>query len=877
MNRKLLSYFCAKLNQVSVLRSRYVLLLISAMLLAGSGCSTKKNKFLNRFWHSMNTKFNGYFNGNEAVKLGIQELVKARKDNFTKIIPVYEYGDKSNFSSQNAQWDRAVKKGVVMIKKHSMLINGKQYNRYIDDCYLMMGIAHYFKLDFDMGIGQLRYVAENSEKNKTRQDARIWIVRSYLEKGELAEAATAIRQVDKGALDRKQSADYWASLADYHIRMKEYNLALEDMNKAIEFEKKKKRKARYHFIRGQLYQQMKDNEKAYEAFAGVLKLKPEYELEFQSKINMARTAGKDSNEELKKLLKKMLRDDKNIEYQDQIYYALGTIFLKEKNKEEALKNFKKSVATSISNKNQKGLSYLELARIYFADRKYEPAQAYYDSTSTSLDKDHPEYESVMRLKENLTEVVLNIRIIQLQDSLQRLATLNDKDLMAFLENYVEDLKMQDEEAKNNVGNNVAGGNNIIGGGEGKWYFYNTQALAFGLNEFKKVWGNRLLEDDWRRSNKNTVSFNDGGNSQPAYNPRYDPETYLAEIPRTDSALQASREMVWQALYNLGLLYKEKIFDYELSVESFEELVKRNTDNIHFPITYYQLYLVYKELKNNDKSEYYKNLIIRDYPSSEYARILGNPDYLVQKDKDDDKASPLYETAYQAYQSKNYGETVNVCEQAKAQFPESKMLHRFALLRALARKESATLEEFKNDLKEVIEQFPGTESAQTADRLLKLLKGDEPVNNEVKNDQPKEQKDIVNETKTDTVPKLNTPFTKDLNAEHIIIIIIPSLKGNVNVATQKLNQFNDENYSNAGLSINTSLLGNTSQVMLIRKFKNGNEAVNYFALFNKKDILSQLQLGQGVKVFPITMGNYALLFKTQDISGYEAFFNANYPK
>lgn len=868
------------MNPVSVFKVRYVLLLMAAFLLVGTGCSTKKNKFLNRFWHSMNTKFNGYFNGNEAVKLGIQELVKSRKDNFTKIIPVYEYGDKSNFSSQNAQWDRAIKKGVIMIKKHSMLINGKQYNRYIDDCYLMMGIAHYFKLDFDMGIGQLRYVAENSEKNKTRQDARIWIVRSYLEQGELAEAATAIRQVDKGALDKKQNADYWASVADYHIRMKDYIEALEDLNKAIEFEKKKKRKARYQFIRGQLFQQLKDNEKAYEAFATVLKFKPEYELEFQSKINMARTAGKDSNEDLKKLLKKMLKDDKNIEYQDQIYYALATIYLKEKNKEEALKNFKKSVAASVNNKNQKGLSYLELARIYFADRKYEPAQAYYDSTSTSLDKDHPEYEYVMRMKENLTEVVLNIRIIQLQDSLQRLAALNEKDLMAFLENYVEDLKAKDEEAKNNVNNNAGMGNNAIGGGEGKWYFYNNQALAFGLNEFKKVWGNRPLEDDWRRSNKNTISFNDGGISQPAYNPRYDPQTYLAEIPRTDSALQASREMVWQALYNLGLLYKEKIFDYELSAESFEDLVKRNTDNIHFPVTYYQLYLVYKELKNMDKSEYYKNLILRDYPTSEYARILENPSYMLQKEKDDDKASPFYELAYQSYIAKQYNDVLNKCEIAKSRYPESKILHRFALLHALAKKELVTLEEFKKDLKDVIEQFPGTESAQTAERLLKLLKGDEPAeNNEVKNDQPEDTSDKVKitENKTDSEPKLNTPYIKDLNAEHIVIIIIPSLKGNINVATQKLNQFNDENFSNSGLSVNTSLLGNTSQVMLIRKFKNGNEAINYFSLFNKKDILSQLQLGQGVKAFPITMGNYALLFKSQDISGYEAFYNTNYPK
>lgn len=837
--------------------------LLIGLLLGLGGCSTKKNKFMNRFWHSMNTKFNGYFNGNEALKAGMQDLIRNRHDNFTKIIPVYEYGDRSGFQAQNAQWDRAVKKGVIMIKKHSMLINGKQYNRYIDDCYLMMGIAHYFKLDFTMGIGQLRYVSESSEKKKTQDEAKIWMVRSYVEEGEMAEAATTIRRIDAEGLFPKLKPLYWASIAEYNIRNKEYEKAIQALDNAIEYEKKKKKKARYTFVKAQILQYLKDNTKAYETYAAVLKLKPEYELEFQSKINMARTAGKDSNEDLKKLLKKMLKDDKNIEYQDQIYYAIGSINLKENNKTNAILNFTKSVEVSINNKNQKGLSCLELARIYFADRKYEPAQAYYDSTATFLDKDHPEYETVVRLKENLTDVVLNIRIIQLQDSLQRLAQMDEKSLIAFLDDYVEDLKKQDEEAKFNQGNSL--GNQMMESGEGKWYFYNTQALAFGRNEFKKVWGDRPLEDDWRRSNKSITSFSDVTNNEPAYNPRYDPLTYLKEVPRTDSMMKASNEMIWDALYNLGILYKEKIYDLELAAESFEDLVKRNTANVHFPLTYYQLYLIYRDMKNNEKADFYKSLIIGQYPNSQYAQILSNPDFMGQKDQSDDKASPLYEQAYNNYKNKDYATAEQQCRQAFSEFPESSVLHRFALLSALISKETSDMDTFKNALKDIIEKYPGTESAHTANRLWGLLT------------------DTNTETKTDSVQTDNiktattVPYTKDLEAEHIVIIVIPSLKGNVTSATQKINQFNDDNFSLIGLSVNVSLMGSTTQMMLIRKFKNGNEAVNYLKLFNKKEMLNQLQLGQGVKVFSITMGNYALLFKNQDVVGYEAFYQTQYPQ
>jgi tetratricopeptide (TPR) repeat protein len=859
---KLLSYFC--LVEVLILNHRltYIIFLLAIGLFLLPACSTKKNKFLNRFWHSTNTKFNGYFNGNDALKNGILEVSKAKKDNFNQIITVYDFGSRTGWSEQNAMWDRSIKKGVLMIKKHSMLINGKQYNKYIDDCYLMMGIAHYFKLDFDMGIGQLRYVSENSEKKSTQQLARIWMLRSYVEKGELAEATSVLRQIDKGALDKKIEPEYWPSIAEYRIKSGDFEKAIEALDLSIEKEKTKKKKARYTFVKAQIYQQLKDNANSFAYYSKVLKLRPEYELEFQSKINMALSSEDQSGDDLRKILKKMLKDEKNIDYMDQIYYALGVIDLKEKKKKEAIENFELSSKNSTKNKDQKGVSFLALAKIYFEDRQYEMAQAYYDSTSNFLQKENPEYENVIRLKENLTEVVFNIKVIQLQDSLQRIASMTEKDRIAFLEDYVEKLKQEDEENKNKPAANVQ--NNNQAGTGGTWYFYNKQAMTFGLSEFKKIWGERVLEDDWRRSNKSSTGVgNEITTNEPIYNPRYDPSTYLKEIPLSDSMLKASYEMIWDALYNLGVVYKEKINDYERSAESFESLVKRNNTNKHFPLTYYQLYLVYKTLNNTDKANNYKSILLREYPLSEYAQILSNENYFAATKDVKDTALALYDNAYQDYVQKSYSTVIAKCEQAMSSYPSSPNLHRFALLKAIAVYESGMKDGFSDRLKEVIKTYKGTESALTAERIIALLI---PAN---------QTETTPNQKENETPEKKADNYTFGENEEHFVAIIVPTIKVNVSGATKKITAFNDLEFSNNNLSVTTSLLGTQQQVLLIRRFKNKNESMNYLSVFNKKGVADQLALGSGTSVFAISISNYTLLFKNQDVNNYLKFYSENY--
>ncbi len=838
-----------------------IALVVLILGLTSSGCSTKKNTAFGRFWHSTNTKFNGYFNGNEAIKVGMQELSKTRKDNYNKIIPTFDYGDRSNWASMDANSDRAIKKAVIMIKKHSMFINGKQYNKWIDDCYMLMGKANFFKKEHSLGVNQLKHVTENSEKQYTKDEAKIWMVRTYNEMGEFAESGTVIRGIDKGGVDKKLLPEYYSVLADFYIRQKEWEKALDNIDEAIKSSKKKNRNARLEFIRGQIYEITGEYKKAYESYEKVVKYRPEYVMEFQARINMARTAENSNNDMLRKTLKKMLKDGKNIEYLDQVYYAIAIIDLKEDKKEDAIKNLNKSLRSSIDNQNQQALSHLKLAELYMESRKYELAQGYYDSTSVLLTKDHPKYDEVMRLKENLTQLVENIRIVETQDSLQRLAKMDSLELVDYFTKYTEDLKQKDEDAKNNPNTNPVDFNTNPNN-SGKWYFTNPQQLALGSTDFKKVWGPRVLEDDWRRQNKAASFLSDPKVDSVVSddnNPRYDPATYVAQVPKGDSAISASNEMIYRALYNIGTIYKDKILDLPKAIEAYEELETRAPKNNpeYFPVTYFQLYTLYKTLKKEEPMNRYRDIILTDYPNSDYAAIILDPDKFAQKNESNDAAVPAYSAAYDQYKNGDYIGSMSACNNSFTQFTTSSILHRFALLKALCVDKISGRDSFKVELKRVVDKYAGTESASTAKRLI----------------------DAIDGKKEDTNPEINVKaeFTFNAAAEHFVIIYIPDAAKKIDGAIGKIVEFNVMEFEGNEYKVTNSILPGSGQVVLIRKMANATEANQYVAKYDEKNMVLTANFNSPSKIMAISSANFATLMKTPSMAEYQKFYADNYKK
>jgi len=855
------------------LHTRIYILGLAALLALTTSCSTNRDKWLNRNWHSMNTRYNGYYYGDMAIDEAFVELAKTNKDNYNAVIQVYRYGDKNSAQAVNPLTDRVLVKGTNMIKKHSMLINGKQKNKWIDDCYLFMGKANFIKREYSSALQQFYYVMQTSEKESTKEEARLWMIKTYQDMGEFSQAESEFNNVVPAKLSKKDGMrEYHGTMADYFIKSEDYTPAIIPLQELLKVTKKKSRRARYTYILGQIYREMGDKELARQMFAEAVRLKPEFELEFQAAIALALSGDGSDSEDLRKKLRRLLRDDNNIDFQDQIYYALAILDEKEKNVDKAVSNYKKSVATSTSNREQKGLSYLALAEIYFGDRNFVPAQAYYDSASLNLDKKHPRFNQVNALKENLGAIVFNINIINTEDSLQALVRMPEKDRLKKIETYVDNLRKEDERRKeeeenpNALSATATGGVASVGGSN--WAFDNPQIVSFGIKEFAKIWGSRKNEDNWRRKNKAMVMGDPG---QTYIDPiamenmlrdslektRYNPQTYIDMLPFGDSALAASSAATYEALYNLGILYKQNLRAYDRAIESFEDLVRRNTQNKHFPETYYQLFVLNGLINNTAKTAEYKNIILQQYPESEYAQIINDPEYLKRKEQNEKGADVFYAETFNQYRAKNFTAVSDNYAAAQVRYKDSDVLPRFALLNALAKGYTQGRDEYIRELGLVDSLYQGTDQAKEARRIIDAL-------NSIQN-----------------IPQGGDSlqaqmFVKGMNEPHFVIISVPDMAADLNSTKIALGNFNAQFFSTSTINIREILFDQERKFLEIKIFENGDKALTYAtAMDRNSDVMEEVPTETIPTYFVISQKNYIALMGTKQLADYMKFYFDNY--
>lgn len=850
----------------------HILVALLALTAGITACSTKRDKWLNRTWHSVNTRYNGYYYGNLAIQEAFEELAKANKDNYNTVLQVYQYGDKNTAQAVNPLSDRTLLKGTEMVRKHSMLINGKQRNKWIDDCYLFMGKANFIKREYSSALQQFQYVIQSSEKDATKEEARLWMIKTYQDMGEFGQAESEFNNVAKDKLPKKTGErDYHAAMADFFIKTEDYVPAIIPLQELLKVTKKKSKRARYTFILGQIYRLMGEREQARKLFAEAVKLKPEYELEFQAAIALALTS-EGNNEELRKKLRRLLRDDNNIDFRDQIYYAMAILDEKEGNRERAIANYKKSVATSTTNKEQKGISYLALAEFYFGERRFVPAQAYYDSAATNLDKKHPRFAQVNALKANLGAIVENINVIETNDSLLALVQMDEKARLRKIENYIDKLRKEDEERLANEENPNALINSMAGGSTpntGKWYFQNPQTISFGVKEFAKLWGSRKNEDNWRRKNKTTVLGDPG---QTFVDPellkqqerdrleetRYNPQTYLDMLPFGDSAIAASNAATYEALYNLGILYKQNLRAYDRSIEAFTDLEKRNTDNPFFPETYYQLYVLYGLTGNSAKTEEYKTLILNRYPQSEYALIISDPEYLKRKEQNEKGADVYYEETFARFKAKDYPAVVDNYGQALTRYKDSDALPKFALLSAIAKGYLLGRDEYLRELARVDSLYPGSAQGAEAKRMVEIL-------NSIQTNPLTGESQVVSET-----------FVKAPLETHFVIINVPDVGADLNNTKTGIGNFNTEYYSTLGINAQEMLFDAETKFLVIKQFENADKALVYAGALDKNtEIIEAIPTEEVCTVFVIGQKNFVTLMKNKQLPDYMKFYFENY--
>jgi tetratricopeptide (TPR) repeat protein len=887
---------------------RFNILLLTLILFAG--CSVKKNNFFSRNYHGTTTHYNFYFNGRERMKQGAVTLAQAHEDKYDRVLSIYKIGDLNKAKAVFPDFDEAIKKVSIAISRHSIYVKGKkdrsikEHNKWIPDCYMVVGQSQFYKHDFWSSIETFQYISSEYQDDEIRPEALLWLTRSYLELGKMTDAEYLL---DYLKADKKFPVDlkgqYNAVLAQYHLQRNDIPRGIEALKLAAATSKKKDDRARYYFILGQLQQKSDSIPQAFLAYQNVIKLNPHYEMAFNARINRARCydsgSGKGAN--VKKELSKMLKDEKNKEYQDQIYYALAGVAKQEQNEPLAIELLNKSVQTSTSNTTQKAVSYLELANIYLAQPDYFPAAAYYDSCLTSLTNDHPEYADIQAKRSSLDRLVKNLKIILNEDSLQHLASLSPEQRAEVIgkiveaedaekerqkieketEQRIEEQEIQEEKALRNQPRSLT---TPASATAGAWYFYNPSAISFGYSEFLKRWGNRKLEDNWRRSEKDMVigeatentQDDSTANNQQSLNDsiakldsKARKEAYLGQIPGTQEQLEASNAKIIEAYYNCGIIYKEQLSNIPESNKSFETLDQRFPGNKFKLPSYYNLYRSYSSMKDSAKANIYKNYILANAPESDYARLILNPNFYLEMKRKSEVIEVFYENTYRAYLNRQYALVIERKQYADESFPANNPLSpKFSFLKALAVGKTRTLNDFQFELEDVIRRYPKDSVSIKAKEILDYIQGNS-----------------IKSTSIDTVAvdtnNLKDPFAAsakyihDVEAMHFFVILSPKGAVQTNELISKIKSFNALNFANLPLTVNNGNIDLNIQYIAVMSFPNKDDGMSYYeSIVGEENLLDQFD-PELVQYYVISQQNLSELTRTKDIKQYSQFFRQKY--
>lgn len=860
--------------------------------MTSTACKRTKDSFTSRVYHNMVSKFNPLFNGEQALLKGETTLKTQHKDNFDEILPVYRLGDEQLASNIKPDMEKAIEKGSKVIQEHSMMIRNNQKNKFIDDSYLLIGKARFYQKDYLAALETFNFIVLEFPESKSFQEARLWVARcktqigNYLSAKEDFEKLYREKEMPKNLKD-----DVYASYAQLEINERNTAAAYQLLRQAIEKTSEKELEIRWLFIAGQLQSRMGNDYEASQIFQKVIRKGPPYELLFQAQLNRARNydvelqnPGKAFDE-----LKAMLRDDKNYDNRDQIYYVMAEVA--EKLDDEALMEeyLKKSVRVSTNNQKQKALSYLKLAETNFRNKLYKQAEAYYDSTFVNLQEKDPRYRKVKKKKESLNALVKNLTTIDNQDSLQQLANLSEEQRNQRIDDYIRKLKEEEERKKQEAENpftnyafNQTGGPDNPGGPTGapagQWYFYNQSVRGVGVRDFTNRFGNRKLEDNWRRKNKEiSANFDDTGGAEEESaqsggeltqgeagteeSSKYSRDEYLKGVPLTPEEMAASHKLIQDAFIAVGRIYKDDLGDYDAATRALEELLSRYPDMEEKGRIWYTLYRIYTLDKDQPKASYYRDLILTNMADSEYAELIRSEE-TGEPVTDRSEAKKAYIIAYRKYESGEYKESLPLAIQGAKEFQNSNYGSKFQLLKGFNQIKLGKRKDFITSLKLVIDQYSDSEAAEEARAILAQME---------------EVTDIPGVDNAGQEGEEEALYAVDKNAQHKYIVILGNNGKVVNETRIRLTDFNSEFFNIDRLNTKSIFLDMQNQMILVSNFNNAKRALDYYNTVTNQKILEEAAKGLDTQHFVISSDNFQKFYKDKDIETYLEFFKENYLK
>ena len=756
-------------------------MLLAAVLLAATGCSTQKNTAKTRWWHSFKARYNTYYNGTLAYIDGSLEKENGNKDNFTEMLPLYTVGNKQSREIGKANFEKAIEKCQKTIKLHSIKkrpvwdkkrrktekdiewLSRREYNPFLWKAWMLMGRSQFYKGAFDEAASTFAYMGRLYQTQPAiYAKSRAWLAKCYLEEGWLYDAEDVVRNMERDSIHWSARKEWDYTYADYYIHTGDYAKAIPYLRKVIKHEMRRKQRAREWYLMGQLQTALGNKAEAMRAYKRVIRQNPPYEVEFNARIAMTEVMSGGQWKKMVSRLKRMAASDKNKEYLDQVYYAIGNIYLALNDTAKAISAYERGAAKATRSGIEKGVLLLKLGDIYWEMERYNDAQRCYGEAIGLLDKERKDYEELSHRSKVLDQLVPYTDAVHLQDSLQTLAKMDEKDRNAAIDRTIAELKRKEKEERDRLAEQNAqetmqqngGGNNMQQQNNrqqnnmnqqtnGLWYFYNATAVSQGKSAFQKMWGKRENVDNWQRVNKTVVNF--GGNQEEtelseaqldsiarqeaiedslaqiadsAQNDPHKREYYLAQIPFTEDQIEASNKIIEDGLFNAGVIFKDKLNNLPLSEKQLKRLISQYPDFEKMADAYYHMYLLYMRKGETDVAEGYVERLKKEYPESEWTTLLSDPYFVENAKLGVHMEDSLYASTYDAFKAARYAEVSGNVRISDSRFPLGANRDKFVFIGGLSKLNEGDAEGCLEDMNTVVKKWPQSGVAEMAGMIVK---------------------------------------------------------------------------------------------------------------------------------------------------------------
>ena len=912
----------------------FVFLTIALIL---TGCSTQKNTAQSRWWHAFNAKYNTYYNGTLAYIDGSLEKETGNKDNYTEQIPLYTVSNKNSREIGKGNFDRAIEKCEKAIHQHSIKrrpewtknrrktakdiewLSRREYNPFLWKAWMLMGRSQFYQGDFESAAATFSYMSRlYATQPAIYGKARAWLAKCYIEQNWNYDAEDVIRNMLRDSIHWRAQKEWDYTFADYYIHTGNAEQAIPYLRKVISHEMRRKQKAREWYLMGQLQASIGNKKEAYKAFRHVIRLNPPYELSFNARIAMTEVMAKDNAGKMISRLKRMAASDNNKEYQDQIYYAIGNIHLSRKDTLQAITAYEKGNQKSTRNGIEKGVLLLHLGDLYWTKEKFSDARRCYGEAIGLLDKDRKDYQQLANRSKVLDELVPYTDAVQLQDSLQQLARMNEKERNAAIDRVIDALKKKEKEERNRkaeeeaestlrqdggnfANNNFASSNSPQKNNEnsantpanGQWYFYSPLTVSQGKAQFQKLWGKRDNVDNWQRINKTVVANAAGAEemtdeqrdslaqaaeqeellkqtSDSAVNDPHRREYYLAQIPFTPEQLAESNKLLEDGLYHAGVIFKDKLDNLPQSRRSLLRLVNNHPDYEHLDDAYYHLYLLYSRERKPEMAQTYLQKLKAEYPESQWTTLLSDPYYAENAKRGVQIEDSLYTLTYQAFKDGEYDKVERNAQISRNRFPDGANRDKFLFIGGLSKLNDGDIKSCLADLKEVVSKYPDSRLSEMAGMIIngvdagRRLYGGKFDLNDVWT-----RRSIELNDRDSTRQKGYSP---ERNASFVFLLAYDPDKTNENQLLFEMAKYNFTSYMARYFDINIEDLEGLHR-MQISGFNSYDEARQYANAVYQQPAIKRL-LGN-VRAYVISEPNLKLLGTSHTYEEYEKFYSKHF--